>query len=579
MTSPERGTEFPGWEPTNDDALEHHVPRLMNDVYEEPGLPAVSLAEGTDFQYFSDSSTAAFRLHSLTFLNTLTETYRDSGDIAYAKKAREIALRWLNTRGTPDDSPAWHGHATALRTGMLSYLCSAGFTPEDDVKVALREHADHLAREENYEGAWNHGLDQNIALLRASRALREPGYADIASVRLEEAATQYVDEQGVVSEQAPHYAVYVHKLLGVAIDELTKSGLPISAALRRRDRIPAFLTWATRPDGHVVQVGDSLLRQPPDDIAADLEVHSATSASLTSPASRHMVYDDGWAFIRSGWGETRPAIEESHLTVRYGTFRRIHGHRDHTSILWFAGGRPILEDPGFSGYGDKAVREYEQGESSHSVVSLTGAGSYAWSRGTDLRQHSTVAGLLPSDELHLMHLAGAPYKGVNRTRSIAYWPALDVLLVRDAIAASSVIRAHQTWQFGASFDTADFSDDRQSAVLEDTRGKVFIRQYLATDEAISHRGSVEPMAGWSPTLESRRTPSWSLRWAKRGQNVGYFTSITSREDLRVELGSGGRILVHLSERDPSPLTGLRFEPDVGFQPISLPATGRWNHAG
>ncbi len=577
MTLPSRDTEHPGWEPSNKVARNHHVPLLMADVYSEPGLEPVSLAEDAHWRYFTDESTAAFRFHSLTFLNTLTETYRSTGDPAYATKARELALRWIRACGTPDDSPAWHGHATGLRTGLLAYLFSAGFATDDAVRESLRLHADHLSRDENYEGAWNHGLDQNIALLRAARALDDPSLGAVASARLDEAAVAYVDAQGVVAEQAPHYAVYIHKQLGLAIAELSAAGLPISAALHRRNHIPGFLLWATRPDGYVVQVGDSMLRQPSTDVADDLAYWRGPDSPTPPPASRQMIYDDGWAFIRSGWGENRPAAEESHLTVRYGTYRRIHGHRDHTSILWYTHGRPVLEDPGFSGYSDKVRRSYELSEVSHSVVSLTGAGPFDWKRGTDLREHTVITGRDPSHELHLLHLTGVPYRDTVRTRSIAFLPHLDILLVRDEVRASAVVRAHQTWQFGATFDDVAMAADHSGSVLTDPHGTVHIKQYLPIDEGVSHRGSEDPMAGWAPTPEAPHSPAFCLRWAKRGRHVGFLTSISTRDDVDVSLGSQGTIRIAVHGLGDEPLARLLFDPDIGFRPLSLPPTGRWDH--
>lgn len=575
---PSRSEDVAGYRRVHPAEVAHHVDRLMADAYQEPGLDVHPLDEASRWDFYEGHPTAQFRLHNLDFIRSLTETYRQTGDLAHARKADSIVHRWVAARGVPDETPAWHGHAVALRTSNLAHLVAAGYCVDGTLRDSLRVHADFLADEDNYEGAWNHGLDQNIALLQAGQALHDQSLAKRAAERLAQAAPNYVDEQGVVSEQATSYSLYMYQRLEVAATELRRAGLEVPPALRRADLIPTFLAWATRPDGVLVQVGDSKIEPVAVLAGTPLEFPATHGRSGTPPVGRTMFYDDGWGFIRSGWGERRPMADESHLTVRYGTFRRIHGHRDHTSVLWYTGGRPVLEDPGFTIYGDTAVRAYEQLEHSHSLLHLEGAGQYGWDKGTELLHHGSFK-LDGELDAHVIHLGGYSYPDTPRTRSILHVPALDILLVRDAANCPRHVTAHQNWQFGASFADVELAADGRSARLSDGRGTVTLAQHLPVDAAAHRQGETEPLAGWVATRRGVRSPAPSLRFSRRGTQLSYVTSLTTRSDLSVTLANDGLVRVTLKDMGEEPIALVKFDEATGFQPTSLTPgrSTRWDH--
>lgn len=572
---PLRTDDVTGYERANRASIRYHVPRLMRDVYQEPGMEPCSIGDDSTWDHYPGQATAQFRLHSLGYLRTLTERYRESGELSYADKADTLMRRWLSVRGQPDDTNAWHGHEVALRTMTLSYLVAAGFSTGDDMTTALRTHADRLADPAHYQGAWNHGLDQNIALLQASAVLGDAALSEVAQRRLSEAAAQYVDAQGVVAEQATSYASYVHARLGRAIRELERCGAEVDPAVRRRDLIPTFLAWATRPDGLPVQIGDSMPEPSLNpDGSPHLEFVLSHGERGVPPTGRSIFYDDGWGFIRSGWGEHRPLREESHLTLRYGTFRRIHGHRDHTAITWYASGREVLADPGFSTYSDPEVRAYEQSETAHSAVTVPGAGKYRWERGTELLSHSSYP-LGEHEDMHLALLAGFPYDGVERRRAVLHIPVRNVLVVWDQIAAGKEVVALQNWQFGASFGPHAQPD---SGLLTDGVGQVRLVQHLPTGGPRIDAGGTRPMAGWVATGRDERVPAPCLSYEAAGDGVQFLTSLTLDDSAAVKYTVDGTLRIQSSDSG-AVLVEVFLDPERGFVPRSLRPrlASRWDH--
>ena len=80
------------------------------------------------------------------------------------------------------------------------------------------------------------------------------------------------------------------------------------------------------------------------------------------------VYDGGFVFGRSGFGNKRPLKDETYYTLRFGPQRIIHGHNDHLSLTFWHSGRPVIIDPGHVGYAPGRDRNYVR---SHEAVSYT----------------------------------------------------------------------------------------------------------------------------------------------------------------------------------------------------------------
>jgi Heparinase II/III-like protein len=212
-------------------------------------------------------------------------------------------------------------------------------------------------------GAWNHGLKQDLELLRigcgypagafGGRALkwrlvaRQQMIAAFAPNRLGPA----VDAQGATNEQSTGYANFTHRLWTIAERRLAACGLRLPATITARvARMPAFIAQATQPDGNLVQIGDTYAEASGDLPGTPVEYATSKGMSGSPPAQRVAVYRAGYVFGRSGWGTTRPFGKESFYSLRFGRGRQVHGHNDHMSLTYFARGRNLIVDSGHTGY-------------------------------------------------------------------------------------------------------------------------------------------------------------------------------------------------------------------------------------
>lgn len=448
------------------------------------------------WKFEHSNPTMYFRLHSFGFLAQLVSAWVATGDPTLKVTASKLVVTWIDRNGTPDESRVWHGHQTALRSSVLAGACGVGLLDTHRVAPSLRVHAERLMADENYDGAWNHGIDQCLALLDIARVVDLPEARRVAIDRIVKAIPELVDDEGMVAEQASHYAGYVYSRLRVVEKRFDQLGVDLPREFARVEMIPEFLAWATRPDGTPVPIGDTMAGEWKT-IEGEVWELGNSEGRPTHPVGVSRVYRDGWAFFRSGWKgwEHSDSSLDSLVTVRYGTYRRIHGHRDHTSITWFAHGHDILSDPGFSGYGDKKVRDYELLEHSHNGVVVEGAGKFRWQSGSPLVESAT-AYLKSGIEVHSICVTGQAYEHARRTRSVLHIPAVDLIVVRDYVESSRPVTVLTNWLTGPNFRGVEAEVGNGTVVLRGDSLELRASVFAPHSQLVVATGSKEPYAGW-----------------------------------------------------------------------------------
>jgi hypothetical protein len=241
------------------------------------------------------------------------------GAQAYRARAKAITLSWL--RGVP----------VSVRDPGTLICISEAFPGQPWIQDQIVSSVDYYAA--HWLGAWNHGLKQDLELLRIGCGYPARAFGG-AALRWRQTAVRQmiaafepnplgpaIDTQGAVNEQATLYADFVYYLWQHGLPELAACGYRLPGWITARiARLPAFLGYATQPDGNLVQIGDSYVERP-----------------QVSPRPPHLVavYPAGYVFGRSGWG---PGA--SFYSLRFGPRRQVHGHNDHMSLTYYARPQP-----------------------------------------------------------------------------------------------------------------------------------------------------------------------------------------------------------------------------------------------
>ena len=282
-----------------------------------------------------------------SWIEALVERYLEGGPSAeaYRVRAKTVLLGWLRSVPTGVRDPR-------------TLICSSEAFPgqgwlEDQLPPMINYQVAH------WQGAWNHGLKQDLEILgigcaypagafggqalKWRQAARQQMLASFAPNRLGPA----VDAQGATNEQATGYARFTYYLWTQAERQLAACGYSLPTAITSRVALmPMFLAQATQPDGNLVQIGDTYVETPGPTPGIALNDTGAPGVGGSVPAQRVAVYAAGYVFGRSTW---RPFGSASFYSLRFGPGRQIHGHDDHMSLTYYARGRNCWSMPATPG--------------------------------------------------------------------------------------------------------------------------------------------------------------------------------------------------------------------------------------
>ncbi|ETK31862.1 heparinase II/III domain-containing protein [Microbispora sp. ATCC PTA-5024] len=383
-------------------------PDIMNGKLSFLDLPAVSIGKKVDWRmdpYKNRSWEMMFQ--SLRWVGRLVADYESTGRDDYLSRATELARDWVarNPPGGRTTSPyAWSEHPIALRAPAL--VCLSRHVPDRWLKDSLAVHAKMLSDPRHYDAGHNHGLDQDIGLLRIGCRYRQKSWQRLALTRMARSAKLDIDSEGSLREQAPRYALYVYDRLRVAVDTIGDCGLAVPADLATRwKRLPEHISAATQPNGYLVPIGDGPANVQPAGFAhADATVQ---------------VFKAGYVFGRTAWGDPQSA----YYSIRFGPGQKFHGHEDHLGVTYYAQGRSILTEAGFVSYEGTPYRRWTQSPEAHNVPVV--AGVKLRPRTATALTHRSIGA-----DRQSFTLTDRAY-GVRRTRSVLVNHHDDVMAVLD----------------------------------------------------------------------------------------------------------------------------------------------------
>lgn len=259
-----------------DDELIPNALSYMDSKHQYYKYPTVQLSENYDWTEdpFNDPSWN-WNLHNMNYVVTLTRAFEINNNNDYLARAEFLVLDWINDNRlyifTPPSKYSWNDHSTAFR--LLNWLYfyevwknSSRFT-DKKAEMILRGmlgHAKLLASDFFYTRNHNHGIDQDRALLAFS--LMQPNFTQsskwglLAQKRIKQQFDFSVSNKGVHLEHSPEYHLYgleqrYYTLLFLKEWKIkTKLTKNLEISVRK---MTAFLPNIIKPNGKIVQVGDS----------------------------------------------------------------------------------------------------------------------------------------------------------------------------------------------------------------------------------------------------------------------------------------------------------------------------------
>ncbi|NIK56009.1 heparinase II/III domain-containing protein [Kribbella shirazensis] len=489
-------------------------------------------------------------LHSLRWLGQGINAGA-KGDKRALQHVSAIVRDWVKDNPYSWKSDVGAYESTMHRTNVLICLRQAVLSGTHVSKLpltyawlddALVKHAWFLQK--NYSGDWNHGTDESLALFGVGCTLGRSDLKKIAADRLTSAIKTSIDTQGTTNEQSTAYAQFNYALWGRAIDVLRKCGVdPGTTITARRRELAKWLALATNSLGNLPQLGDSEVVKTVPVPGTVLEYAGTLGARGIRPTQRIGIFDGGYVFGRTGWGETRPFTQESTYSIRFGPSRKLHGHEDHTSITYTSRGRDILIDGGHSGYKWDDWRSWAKSQDAHNEMTVESAA--AAHPDTRLTRSSIGA---TSEFYELKDKLGP----VDRTRGVLVLKDPDLIVVLDRGTAPTDQKYSTLWHLPADQKVVVSGNDRAVAAKPGDRVKTTLLQIpfqQRTTPIEVATGRQDPIQGWHYTTIDKRLPSPVVKFDRAGRDATILSVIApTRTNATVSYTTswqGSRMLVNL----------------------------------
>jgi heparinase II/III-like protein len=433
---------------------------------------------------------------------------------AYRTRAEAITRSWL--RGVPIGS----------RDPETVICLSEGFPGQAWISRQIDASVNYLAT--HWQGPWNHGLVQDLKLMRIGCSYPATAFGGDALKWRQTADSQIlssfqpnrlgpsIDTQGAVNEQATGYERFVYDLWRGGEPELKACGYPLSADIAARiAKMPDFLAEATQPDGNLAQIGDTYQESAFLSPAPDLPALPLVA-----------VYNAGYVFGRSAWGP-----DGTFYSLRFGPARQIHGHNDHMGLTYFSRGRNLIVNAGHTGYEVSAYRDYIRSPEAASTFIAPNARFYA-SQPTSLVADRIGA---TSQYYELSDQALGGY----RARSVYAHQGPDFLLVLDRGSGNSSYQ--QLWHLDPSLRitslTASSATATAPAAVATTKAHavaatalhiiriVLPGQVIPAGSTTVVDGQTDPYQGWVSRQALQRIPAPVVVMSSEGTGPGLSTAI------------------------------------------------------
>lgn len=304
--------------------------------------------------------------------------------------AADVVLTWEKTVTSASEPPdmAFHDETTAQRLmQIVTLLDDHGSFLDEQRRDGLTDVAARTAwlllDEGFYGGANNHGMFQDLALLRyAARPDVGSGppqrhAADVALGRLETYFSECFTRDGVHVENSPGYHFMVARFL--------RDVVPVMARLdpRRGERLRTIYEAAERfgvhsvlPDGRISPLGDTKVVVLADTThrstfsGAEFRYAVTRGSRGRRPRERTVVFPEGgYAMHRTAWGDPNAYV----ATFKAAYLSQFHHHGDDLALTIFGRGRWLLGEAGPYGYDyHEPMTRYAFSQFAHNTVVVDG---------------------------------------------------------------------------------------------------------------------------------------------------------------------------------------------------------------
>lgn len=441
-----------------------------------------------------------------------------SGDLAAKEYWSDTCKSWI--AANPMDSPktpySWGDMVDGIRAMILVFALPM-FEHEDHTWLteSIFQHGEWLAEPANL-GHSNHALHQHQGLLVCGLALKKDAWIMMATERMLDLFKSNYDEQGVNAEGSIGYHKYNYQWWETAFQRFDIEGIPRPPEAQRLKLALEELAHATKPNLEFERIGDIDYGGPGGLKSPEISYILSKGAEGSPPVDNTKVYDAGYVFGRSGWGQfERDFSDELFYSLSFGSAKRVHGHPDGGSVTLHSDGHPWIVDTGKYAYVKDAMRTYCLSRRGHNVVHVDDR-PYDPMSVVELKRHHLSA------ELEDFEFIDNGYKDVKLSRRVIYSRGGDFLVIIDTVRSATPVTVHQRWHL----DPKTELDQKQSGfALKRGASTASIQWRGSMPKLRVFKGSVEPFDGWIATEWMKKEPTNVVSASRHGEHFRMVTVI------------------------------------------------------
>jgi len=363
-----------------------------------------------------------YQYHTLRWTVPLLQAFQETGDRDYLNRLLFLLRDYMADNLVPDppSDMTWYDMGASLRLEHLIYYWRH-LLLEHEVDIDLMfgflgwfyVHAEMLSHEITYLESSNHGTFHNRSLIVAGLGvpvfLSSSDWFDLGYARVELQFIGMVSSYGVQVEQSPSYHFMQYSLSRSIRNALEQGGASFSAAVESiLEGMPVFAAHILQPDTEVPMLSDT----PADILApAYMNRHPLMDFSISQgaegehPGERFLSYPEtGYVIFRSGWGETRPFVDECFAVFDTGPKGGWHGHYDALTFTLYGHGEKLVVDSGYYTFNSDSWRSYFLSPAAHNLLIDANWPTYTppqepqrlvWRTGEDWAYQSAITDLSP----------------------------------------------------------------------------------------------------------------------------------------------------------------------------------------
>ena len=239
---------------------------------------------------------------------------------------------------------------------------------------------------------------------------------------------------------------------------------------------------------------------------------------------RVKVYNAGYVFGRSGFGQRRANELETFYSLRFGPARDIHGHFDHLSLTFWDRGRNIIVDAGHPGYARGIMRDYARSRQAHNVLTVRGK-EHCVEVPSQLTEHQIESTWSAFD------LEDTAWEGLKWKRS-ACFADCGPFVVADSLEPTKTVEyAEQRWNVAPEFEYegSQYETVHFRSVVDGTQ-LVFIRYGIEGSSFFEHtdvnmaRGDRDGLRGIVSRNE-KPIDTWTVGFGRASRDFSLLTAV------------------------------------------------------